>query len=259
MTIKELMEQVDTDRVTEAFLLTYYLFQHDCYDLSISEKFNAIPKFRELIRDNINSFRACTPSAGAEKYTVFIMYDQDNEDFENKESKSFSCFAIPDKEAFSVLNRKFYLFTGEGDVELSHYSFDHKDVCDMAAYTVAKSSIDTIGKEMCVAKILSDMFFWGAKPEQRRKKVCELEEKLSKPYDENEYISQAEFHEHMKTIENQLLEQMSEDERAYYEAKHRFEDETKDIISRYWKRTNIELEKQHIAIIREEYQGRICQ
>ena len=50
---------------------------------------------------------------------------------------------------------------------------------------------------------------------------------------------------------------MSEDERASYEAKHRFEDETKDIISRYWKRTNIELEKQHIAIIREEYQGRI--
>ena len=57
MTIKELMEQVDTDRVTEAFLLTYYLFQHDCYDLSISEKFNAIPKIRELIRYNINSFR----------------------------------------------------------------------------------------------------------------------------------------------------------------------------------------------------------
>ena len=238
MTIKELMEQVDVDKVTEAFLLIYYLFQNDCYDLSISEKFNAIPKIRELIRDNINSFRACTPSAGAEKYTVFIMYDQDNEDFENKESKSFSCFAIRDSDAFSVLDNNFYLFTGEGDAELSHYSFDHEEICDMAAFRVAKSSIDTLGKEICVAKILSDMFYWGAYPEDRKKKVCELEKKLSKPHDEREYIRQAEFHERMKTIENQLLEQMSEDERAYYEAKHRFEDETKDIISRYWKMTN---------------------
>ena len=31
----------------------------------------------------------------------------------------------------------------------------------------------------------TDMFFWGAKPEQRRKKVCELAEKLSKTHEEN--------------------------------------------------------------------------
>ena len=55
----------------------------------------------------------------------------------------------------------------------------------------------------------------------------------------------------------QITDRIVYEKRAYYEAKHRFEDETKDIISRYWKRTNIELEKQHIAIIREEYQGRI--
>lgn len=56
----------------------------------------------------------------------FIMYDQDDEDFENKESKSFSCFAIHDEEAFSVLDKNFYLYTGEGETELSHYSFDHE-------------------------------------------------------------------------------------------------------------------------------------
>lgn len=28
MTVKELMEQVDVDKVTEAFLLTFYLFHH---------------------------------------------------------------------------------------------------------------------------------------------------------------------------------------------------------------------------------------
>ena len=38
MTVKELMEQVDADKVIEAFLFTFYLFHHDCYELSISEK-----------------------------------------------------------------------------------------------------------------------------------------------------------------------------------------------------------------------------
>lgn len=156
MTVKELMEQVDVDKVTEAFLLTFYLFHHDCYELSISEKFNAISKARELLSYNINLFKSCTPTTDGEKHTIFIMYDQDDEDFENKESKSFSCFAIHDEEAFSVLDKNFYLYTGEGETELSHYSFDHEKICDMAAFTIAKSSIDTLGKEICVAKILSD-------------------------------------------------------------------------------------------------------
>lgn len=190
MTVKELMEQVDADKVTEAFLLTFYLFHHNCYELSISEKFNAISKARELISDNINLFKSCTPTTDGEKYTIFIMYDQDDKDFENKESKSFSCFAIRDEEAFSALDKNFYLYTGEGEAELSHYSFDHEKICDMAAFTIAKSSIDTLGKEICVAKILSDMFFWGVYPKDREKNINKLEEKISKPYETSPYSAQ---------------------------------------------------------------------
>ena len=257
MTVKELMEQVDADKVTEAFLLTFYLFHHDCYELSISEKFNAISKARELISYNINLFKSCTQTTDGKKYTIFIMYDQDDEDFENKESKSFSCFAIRDEEAFSVLDKNFYLYTGEGETELSHYSFDHEKICDMAAFTIAKSSIDILGKEICVAKILSDMFFWGVYPEDREKNINKLEEKISKPYEESKGISLEEFEEKIKILESEIMEQMTEDEKLYYEAKDRFKEETKDIIRRYRKNLYRELEKQHIEIIREEYQGRM--
>lgn len=133
-----------------------------------------------MISYNINLFKSCTPTTDGEKHTIFIMYDQDDKDFENKESKSFSCFAIRDEEAFSVLDKNFYLYTGEGEAELSHYSFDHEKICDMAAFTIAKSSIDTLGKEICVAKILSDMFFWGVYPKDREKNINKLEKKISK-------------------------------------------------------------------------------
>ena len=257
MTVKELMEQVDANKVTEAFLLTFYLFHHDCYELSISEKFNAISKARELISYNINLFKSCTPTTDGKKYTIFIMYDQDDEDFENKESKSFSCFAIRDEEAFSALDKNFYLYTGEGETELSHYSFDHEKICDMAAFTIAKSSIDILGKEICVAKILSDMFFWGVYPKDREKNINKLEEKISKPYEESKGISLEEFEEKIKILESEIMEQMTEDEKLYYEAKERFKEETKDIIRRYRENLYRELEKQHIKIIREEYQGRM--
>ncbi len=126
MTVKELMEQVDVDKVTEAFLLTFYLFHHDCYELSISEKFNAISKARELLSYNINLFKSCTPTTDGEKHTILLCMIKMMKILKIKRVKSFSCFAIHDEEAFSVLDKNFYLYTGEGETELSHYSFDHE-------------------------------------------------------------------------------------------------------------------------------------
>lgn len=66
-----------------------------------------------------------------------------------------------------------------------------------------------------------------------------------------------EFEEKIKILESEIMEQMTEDEKLYYEAKDRFKEETKDIIRRYRENLYRELEKQHIEIIREEYQGRM--
>ena len=53
-----------------------------------------------------------------------------------------------------------------------------------------------------------------------------------------------------------MLQNMSADERAYYDAQERFEDETESIRRRYWKSIVEQVEKKHIAAIRDEYKTR---
>ena len=62
MTINELMKQVDVDQVTEAFMLVNWIFKSDDYEFNIVEKFKAITKIRDVIRENITLFRECVPS-----------------------------------------------------------------------------------------------------------------------------------------------------------------------------------------------------
>lgn len=174
MTVKELMEQVDADRVIEAFMLVDYMFMPECYELTITQKFSAIPKMKKFISDNIRLFRECQSDKNEEAYTVFIMYDMNNEDYEDRDKKSFSCYAICDKDAYAVLDKDFFLYSENGKAGLSHYSFDHGKVCEIAAYNIAKSSIDRLGKEICAAKILSDIFFWGFYSDDREKRVSNL-------------------------------------------------------------------------------------
>lgn len=258
MTVKELMEQVDPDRVTEAYILVDYFFQSDCYELTVSEKFGLIPKIRKIISDNMEAFRECTPEVTTEEYTIFIMYDLDNEDFENREKKSLSCYAICDEEAYAVLDKDFFLHSDGGEDELGCYSFDHEPVSNIAAHNIAKSSIDTLGMEICAAKILSDIFFWGFYPERREERVAEFDKKIEEACDERKYISGEEVDKRMEKMDAEIRQAMTEDERAYYTAKERFETETKGIVRLYWEKTNLEREKQHMAAIKEEYRGRIC-
>lgn len=44
--------------------------------------------------------------------------------------------------------------------------------------------------------------------------------------------------------------------KTYYAAKERFDAETEDIVRSYRKKTSIEIEKQHVAAIKEEYRER---
>lgn len=70
-------------------MLVNYIFMSDYNELTVAEKFLAIPKMKEIILDNIKLFRECQLNENAEEYTVFIMYDLDSEDYENKEKKVF--------------------------------------------------------------------------------------------------------------------------------------------------------------------------
>lgn len=256
MTIKELMAQADVNRVTDAFLLLDYNFSAENFENSFVEKYEAIPKLRKIIEENIRLFAECTPSDDVVPHTIFIMYTVDDEDYENQWKKSFSCFAICDEEALPVIDKDFHIFDDEGEAEVSHYCIDNVPMQEMANYVIAKSSLSEFGKEICVAKILSELLFWGAFPKEREKAVNELYERVHEPIDEKTLLDSKSFKEKMREYREGLILNMSDDKRAYYLAKERFEEETKNILQRYRHGVNDEIHKQYINAIKVEYKGR---
>ena len=256
MKIKELMAQVDLNRVADAFLLLDYNFSAENFENSFIEKYEAVPKLRKIIEENIRLFAECTANDDIVPHTIFIMYSQDGENYENQWKKRFSGFAICDEEALSVIDKDFHIFDDEGEARLLHYSFDNASMQDMVNYSIAQSSLNELGKEICVAKILSELFFWGVFPKEREKEVSKLYESFSKPIDEKELVDSKVVEDKMREIEEQLMLNMSDDEKAYYLAKERFEEETEDIIERYWHKVKDDIHKQYIDAIKAEYKGR---
>lgn len=250
------MSQVDANRVADAFLLLDYGFSESNYENNFFEKYNAIPRIRKIIEENIRLFTECTANEDTVPHTVFITYHKDDEDYENLGKKVFSCFTTCDEEVLQVLEKDFHIFDNEGETEVQRYSFDDVPMKDMVNFVIAESSIKEIGKEICVAKILSELFFWGAFPKDREKKVEELYEELAKPINENELIDSKSFDEIMKKDMEELLSNMSDDEKAYDMAKERFEKETEEIRNRYWHKIDDEIQKQYIKAIKMEYKGR---
>lgn len=184
------------------------------------------------------------------------MYNQDDEDYENQRRKTFSCFAINDEEVLPVIDKDFHIFDDEGEAKISHYSFGNAPMQEMANYVIAQSSLNEFGIEICVAKILYELFWWGTFPTEREKAVNELYEKASKPIDEKALVDSKIFREKMREYEEEIMLNMSDDEKAYHLAKKRFEEETEDIIKRYWHRVDDEIHKQYIDAIKVEYKGR---
>lgn len=260
MTIKELMSQVDADRVCDAFILLDYFFSNENYENSFIERYEAIPHFKKIIKDNIKLFSECEPNKDTKPHTIFILSVQGSENYEDSWKKKFRCFATSDDEVFPVLDKDFHVFDDEGEALVSHYSFDNALMEDMVNYVIAESSLTESGKEVCVACILSELFFWGAYPEDREKRVKKISEELienaNKTITEEDMKKSQSFHEKMKQWKDELYKNMSEDERMYYQAKERFEEETRDILSRYWDMKNEKMHKQYIDAIKAEYSKR---
>lgn len=256
MTIKELMDQVDVNRVVDAFLLLDYHFSEDNYENTFLEKYEAIPKLRKIIEENIRLFKECIPDSDIEPCTIFIQHIQDSENYEESWKKTFASFLIRDNEVLPVIDKDFHLFDDQGEAEVTHYAFDHVPMREMANYVIAKSSIEELGKEICAAHFLSGMFFWGALPCDREKRVNKLNASLDRQITEEELVASKDFEEEMKRYKESLLREMSDDEREYSLAKERFERDTEAICFRYMQKVNEEIHKSYIEAIRQEYRSR---
>lgn len=245
---------IDVNQVIDAFLLLDYTFSTENFENSFMEKYEAMPKLRKIIEQNIRLFAECIPNEDTKPHTVFIIY-ADNEDYENQQRKKFYRFITCDEEVLSVINKNFSVFNNDGEATISHYGFN-APMQEIANYIIAQSSLNKFGKEICIANILSELFFWGAFPEEREKTVNELYEIVSKPIDEKELLDIKTFEKEIKKYKEQLISDMSDDEKAYHLAKERFKEDTEDIIKRYRHRVMNELHKQWIAVIKEEYKKR---
>lgn len=262
VTVKELMKQAwtDAERVADAFILLDYTYSMDNYEDSFLTTFKSIPKLRKLIKDSLRSFVECYPNENSEPHTIFII-STPSDDYENhyenqwKTNLSLSSFATCDEEVLPVVDKNFRVFDNKGEAKISHYVFDHLPMEDLANFIIAQSSLNEFGREVCAAKILSDLFFWGATPEERSKAIKELFEEASKPIEGKELLDSKDF---IREHEEEFLVDMSEDEKAYYMAKKRFRKDTEDIRKRYSIKVGNEIHQQYIDAIKTEYKNRIC-
>lgn len=256
MTIKQLMARVgvDAERVADAFILLHYTYSMEDYEDSFLKTFNYIPKLRKLVRDNIQSFIECIPHENTEPHTIFIIstpsYDYD---YENQWATNLSSFMTCDEEVLPVVDKNFRVFDNKGEAKISHYVFDHLPMEDLANFAIAQSSLNEFGREVCAAKILSELLFWGTTPEERAKAIKELFEAATI----EELLDSKDFKELMREHEEEFLVDMSEDEKAYYLAKKRFKKDTEDIRKRYSTIVGNEIHKKYIDTIRAEYRNRI--
>lgn len=255
VTVKELFAQVKADRVADAllFFLLDCCFSAEDFENTFVEKFQAISRLREIIRENVRLFAdaGCTSAP----YTIFILSTPSG-DYENQCKKELSAFLINDAEALKVIGKDFRVFDSEGEARITHYGVGDMPIDDIAGCTIARLSVDELGAELCAAKILAELLFWGALPEQREKNLQKLHERLSKPIDKKEPVDSKPLEELMREHEEKLLANMSEDEKAYHCAKKRFEEETKEIVRRYQNRIISDNHRLYINAIKKEYTNR---
>lgn len=248
MTIKELMEQVNVERVIDAFLLLDPYFSECDYKTTVLDQYKKIPKVKKAIKENIKLFIECKIENQDDPHTLFIFYDQDG-DYEQKWKKSFSCFLINDEEILSVFDKDFHLLDS-GEIVVTQYSFGHESIEQIAHHSISNLSIKELGKEICAANILSEMFWWGLDAQDREKNVQKL---IDDAEDESDCLSEDEFSKIMKELKKELKNQISDDEKAYYAAREKFDDETKEIIRRYENKVIEETQQKWITILKKEY------
>lgn len=252
MIVQELMNEVDPNRVADAYILFDYHFSKDNFEQSLVEKYQHIEKVRHVISENIREFKACEIDSSKGAYTLFVM-ETPVDSYEDSWKKDLDGFLIYDKEILPVLDKDFRLFNDDGEVLINHYELDMEYMDVMAGYRVADSSIDLLGKEICAAYILSSMFFFGFMREEREKNLAKFFEDLEESVKQIERGKVVSHKLIFEEFEEELEKKMSEEERAYQKAKKDFEKAVEEIENKHRHKVFAEREQLYIDIIRKEY------
>ena len=226
MTVQELMNHVEPNRVADAYILYDYHFSKDNFEQTLVEKYEHVSKIRHIISENIREFKKCEIDASKGAYTLFIM-----ETLVDRYDDSWR----------------------DGEVRINHYGFDMDRMSVIAGYKVADSSIELLGKEICAAYILSSMFFFGFMREDREKNLEKFFEDLEESVKE---IERGEVVSHeliFEELEEELKKDMSDEEIAYQKAKKNFEKNVEEIEEKHRHKMLAERHQMYVDTIRREY------
>lgn len=258
MTVQELFTCVDVEDVLHAYLLIDYHFSKDNDRQTLRQKVEAVNGLREIIINNVNDFKTCTPAEEEHRETLFIM-EIPGREYGEDDLKELTGFVVYDDQIEHNLEKDFHLFGDDGELRIEHYGFDMMMVEELAACRIAKESIYKLGAAICASYILSEIFFFGFDKDEREQYINEIYADLDKANQEienGECVSAEELFEEMK---KDLYKDETEDEFQYRQAKEEFDQKVQDIETRYRKKVTEEIHKQYVDAIRKEYKDRILE
>ncbi|MCD7923094.1 MAG: hypothetical protein LUE14_07510 [Clostridiales bacterium] len=253
MQVQELFQQADPYRVEEAYFLQHTIFYpYERY--SLSEKVDIVIRIKEYIREHVSRLAACEICA-EEPQTIFIV-GLPCTSYEDKGNTELTLFSIFDTEAFQKTGADFSLW-GEEEQRVEHYGIDMCKIESIAGYHIARSSVDTLGIDVCCAEILYQIFEFGYSDKSREKNIQALCERLDEAIAEAKEGKSYSHEEVFDHLWQEMLERCTdEDERQHMILEKEYEDKVEEIERRY---TNRILENNHqklIALVREEYDMR---
>ncbi|MCD8023262.1 MAG: hypothetical protein LUF30_09945 [Lachnospiraceae bacterium] len=254
MTVQELFQLAETERVEEAYFLQHTIF-YPYEKYSVDTKVDAVFRIKKSIREHIARFAACDAEAKV-PCTIFVA-ELSCENYEDKGQKELYLFSVHDAEAQEKVQMNFALWNDAKEDRIEHYGIDMCKVEDIAGYQVAEASIENLGVTVCCAEILYEFFEFGYSDESKEKNIQSLYDSLDesmKEMDEGIYHSGEEIFQ--KIWQEMLDETENEDERQHMILKRKYEDSVREIEGRFREKV---LEENHytvIGLVRAEYDAR---
>ena len=234
MTVKDLLVEVDMNRLIEAFLLTDYRFCRDNRESSLCDRVALVPKMADVIRNfvseiNLNDFKPV-----GEPSTLFI-FEIPLTEYEDKGEVIYDIFFIEDKLAYEEMSVK---KSGEYET-LDHFEVDYIETDEFLNFQVAEYSINEFGKEICAAFILSHMLRMGRTIEERQVNIQKFNDELD---GKKEWLDPVSIEEFLDEMDRLFTEGMSEEEKLYHQMKDEFDNKTREFRRNY---SNIKDEENH--------------
>ena len=250
MKVKELFAKLDKDDIIRAFRHLYNVFPEYEMDRLTTEEIVAWDKrFEEAAKNLIDDICNMDDYTAEEDFAVFVV-QLESEVYDNKSKKDYDTFIIQERELKEKAGGDFELWDYDGMVYISNYAYDMSPLEEIANYRIAEQSIEECSALTCAVVIFDEIIFFGMNKDSRKRNIEEVEADLIRADEEAAHTKGIPAEEVFKELRQEFMDSLTdEDDRKYYELKDAFQEETREIEQRWWRKTferNHEKKKNHI-------------